>query len=177
MKRNRIFGFIFLLAGGLLLTTCQKEKFNLDRLSDEVEIHPQIVAPLIFGSMTMTDITELFDSVDYIGEFEGNLIYFAYSDTVVSVVAGDELSFLKWMRWKSTWIRIRILISWLPVPVGDTANIDTRVKIMEFEMVGDNRLDEVLVKGGSIELRLDSTFKHSGKLTISSNEIWDQFGE
>lgn len=176
MKRNRIFGFLFLLAGGLLLTTCQKEKYNLDRLSNEVEIQPQIVAPLIFGSMTMTDITELFDSVDYIGEFEDNLIYFAYSDTVVSVVAGDVLVLPEMDAVEVYLDSDSDFDIWLPVPVGDTANIDTRVKIMEFEMVGDNRLDEVLVKGGSVELRLTSTFKHSGKLTISSNEIWDQFG-
>ncbi len=176
MKRNRIFGFIFLLAGVFLLTTCHKEAFDLNRLSDEVEIDPQLVAPLIYGSVTMSDITEMFDSVEYIGEFEDSLIYFAYSDTIVSVVAGEVLVMPEMDAVEVYLDSDSDFDIWLSVPVGDTAKIDTRVKIMDFAMQGDNRLDEVLVKGGNVELRLTSTFRHSGQLTISSNEIWDQFG-
>ncbi|MFH0757764.1 MAG: hypothetical protein V2B15_10795 [Bacteroidota bacterium] len=176
MKRNHNYGVIFLLAGSLLLTTCHKEAFDLNRLSDEVEINPQLVAPLIHGLVTMSDITEMFDSIEYIGEFDDSLIYFAYTDTIVSVVAGEVLEMPEMDAVEVYLDSDSDFDIWLSVPVGDTANIDTRVKIMDFAMAGDNRLDEVLVKGGTVELRLTSTFRHSGQLTISSNEIWDPFG-
>ena len=46
MKRQLYYGIIFLLAGGMLLTTCNKDYFDLDKLSDEIELEPELVAPL-----------------------------------------------------------------------------------------------------------------------------------
>ena len=69
--------------GILTVSTCQREMFELDRLSTEVELEPQLVAPLIHGSLSMTDVTELFEDIEYIDQFPDSLIYFAYSDTVV----------------------------------------------------------------------------------------------
>ena len=55
------------LVGALLLGSCQKEQFQLDRLSDEVEIQTDLVAPLIYGSMGMGEIVAEFDSSGYVG--------------------------------------------------------------------------------------------------------------
>ena len=66
--------------------SCQKEQFQLDKLSDEIEIHTDLVAPLIFGSMGMSEIVAQFDSSGYVGEFDDGLIYLTYTDTVVDVM-------------------------------------------------------------------------------------------
>ena len=126
MKRIFNNGIIFLLAGGFLLTTCHKDNFDLDRLSDEIEVQPELVAPLIYGTMTMSDITELFDTVEYIGEFEDGLIYLAYSDTLASVSAEEDvdlpdLETTEFYLESDTDIPIM-----LPVPVDDTFFLDTR---------------------------------------------------
>ena len=76
-----------LLAGGLLLTTCNKEYFELDRLSDEIELEPSLVAPLIYGSLTLQDIVERIDSTGYTHVDDEGLIYIVYEDTAYSVRA------------------------------------------------------------------------------------------
>jgi hypothetical protein len=65
--------FLSILLVGILAVgfqlSCQRDLYDLEKLSTEVEVEPQLVAPLIYGSVTMSDITELFDSIEYIGEF------------------------------------------------------------------------------------------------------------
>ncbi len=86
MIRHRFLGFLLLIGGGLLLTSCHKEYFKTDRLSDEVEIEPGIVAPLIYGSMTMENIAEVIDPSDYtVVEEDGLTYYLVYGDTIYSV--------------------------------------------------------------------------------------------
>jgi hypothetical protein len=176
MKRTLLYGIIFPLVGGFLLTTCQKN-FDPDRLSDEIEIQPQLVAPLLYGSMTMSDITELFDTVEYIGEFEDGLIYLAYSDTLVSVSAEEDvdlpdLETTEFYLESDTDIPIM-----LPVPVDDTFFLDTRSRLINFQLQGDDRLDHILIKDGFVSIDLESTFLHEGVLTVSSQQIRDQFGQ
>ena len=66
--------------------SCQKDQFQLDKLSDEIEIQTDLVAPLIYGSMGMGEIVAEFDSSGYVGEFEDGLIYLTYADTIVDVL-------------------------------------------------------------------------------------------
>jgi hypothetical protein len=86
MKRQLNYGFIFLLVGGFLLTTCHKDQFEMDRLSTEIELEPSIVAPLIYGSFDMSDLVEVMDSADYTLEDEDGVpFYLVYTDTIFSV--------------------------------------------------------------------------------------------
>ena len=177
MKRIFKNGIIFLLAGGFLLTTCHKDNFDLDRLSNEIEVQPELVAPLIYGTMTMSDITELFDTVEYIGEFEDGLIYLAYSDTLVSVSAEEDvdlpdLETTEFYLESDTDIPIM-----LPVPVDDTFFLARRSRLIDFQLQGDDRLDDILIKDGFVSVDLESTFLHEGILTVSSQQIRDQFGQ
>ena len=177
MKRQLFYGFIFLLAGGFLLTMCHLDQFELDRLSDEIEVHPELVAPLIYGSLTMLDITELFDSVDYIGEFDDGLIYLAYSDTLVSVSA-DTAIVLPDLETSEFYLDTDTDVPVdLPVPVGDTFVLDTRTNLIDFVLQGNDRLDHILVKNGSLTIDLESSFQHEGILTVSSQQIRDKSGQ
>ena len=70
MRKIIIYCTMFMMAGGLFLHSCHKEQFQLNKLSDEMEIHTDLVAPLIYGSMGMGEIVAEFDSSGYVGEFE-----------------------------------------------------------------------------------------------------------
>ena len=86
MRRHLNYGLFILLFGGIMLTTCNREYFELDRLSDEIELEPGMVAPLIYGSFDMSDIAEVIDSTDYTLEDEdGEPFYLVYTDTIFSV--------------------------------------------------------------------------------------------
>ena len=54
MNRLQKISWIFLL---LLIigTACNKEYFDMDKLSKEIELQPALVAPLVFGRVTMED--------------------------------------------------------------------------------------------------------------------------
>jgi hypothetical protein len=175
MKRIQLYGFIILLAAGFFLTTCQQELSQYDRISTEIEIEPQLVAPLIYGSVTMSEITELFDSVEYIGEFEDNLIYFAYSDTLISVSADTAMALQDTIQSEVIYLESDSDVI-LPIAPGDTADPIMRTTELEIILDGDNRLDELLIKGGSIGIDITSTFRHKGILKISSQQILDDSG-
>ena len=80
MKR---FTIAMLLTGGLLITSCIQDNFNLDVLSDEMETEPTLVLPLIYGFFDMDDLVEVIDSGDYSLEDEdGERYYLVYPDTI-----------------------------------------------------------------------------------------------
>jgi hypothetical protein len=86
MKQQILFGILFLLAVSFVFTTCHKEYFELDRLSSQNELEPSLVAPLMYGSVTMEDLVEFLDSTDYSLEDEAGLAYYLiYADTIYSV--------------------------------------------------------------------------------------------
>ena len=170
---KRFFNIIFLfVVGNFLLTQCNKENFDLDRLSTEVELESELVAPLIYGSMSMHDITALFDSVSYIKEDPEGLIILVYGDTLVSVAA-DTMD-LPDLETSELYLEADVDVpEWIPV---DTLELPRRSKVIDFVLQGDDRLDEVYIKGGDLVLSLQSSFKHTGALTVSSEQILDQEG-
>jgi len=170
MKRHLLYGIIFLLAGGLMLTTCYKDHYDLDRLSDEIELQLQLVAPLIYSSMSMDDIVERVDSQGYANEFDDGFIYLVYSDTAFSMRA-DTMVDIPDQFYTEYYIDSDIDIPiWIGSEVGDTVPFYKSEKF-EFEMEGNDRVDSILIKGGQIVIDVSSSFRHAGILTISSSQI------
>lgn len=159
-----------MLACGIILTTCNKEYFDLDRLSDEIELEPRLVAPLAYGSMSIRDLVELFDSSGYIDEFEDGLLYLAYSDTPFSVKADTAFEVPDKLV-TETYIDSDIQTpEWLGAAVGDTVSF-YKSELFELDFDGDDRVDSILIKGGEIVIDVTSSFEHMGILTISSPQI------
>jgi hypothetical protein len=172
MKRHLFYGIIFLLAGGIILTTCNKEYFEFDRLSDEIELQPDLVAPLIHGSMSVQDLVEMFDSSGYAHEFDDGLIYLAYSDTLIEIMADTVVEVPDHLVTEA-YINLDIDIPvWIGSAVGDTIPF-YKSELFSFTLEGNDRMDSVLVKGGEIILDVVSSFEHTGLLTISSSQILD----
>lgn len=176
MGKKLIYYTIFVIAGGLLLHSCNKEQFQLEKLSDEMEIHTDLVAPLIFGSMGMGEIVAEFDSSGYVGEFEDGLIYLTYADTIVDVKV-DTLDLV--VDGLYTEIYFDTEISGDPEFIGSAPG-DTlhfiKSKLFGVETKGNNRLDSIVFKGGELLTEVVSTFQHTGFLTISSPYIRDADG-
>ena len=173
MRQTFFYGKIFLMVGGLFLTSCHKEYFQLDRLSDEMEIRTDVVAPLIHGSMYMGDIVSLFDSAGYVGEFEDGLIYLAYTDTLVEVMV-DTLDLVIDGLYQEIYFAPEIGDNPIFIGsfIGDTIHFK-KSKYFSFKAEGDSRVDSIVFKGGEMLTEIESTFLHSGLLTISSEYIRD----
>ena len=176
MRNSFINCAIFLMAAGLLLDSCQKEQFQLDKLSDEIEIETGLVAPLIYGSMGMGELVEEFDSSGYVGAFEDGLVYLAYSDTVADVIV-DSLDLLVDGLYTQIYFDTEIGSDpfWISSSIGDTVHF-VKSKFFGFEMEGESRLDSIIFKGGDLLTEIVSTFQHAGFLTISSPYILDPGG-
>jgi hypothetical protein len=167
---------ILLLTGGALFTACHTEYFELERLSDEVEINPGLAAPLAHGTLTLGDIVTEFDSMGVARVDDDGLIYFVYDDTAYSVRA-DTIVDIPDKFVNEYYIDSDINTPlWLTTPVGDTAHF-FKSEIFSFELDGNDRVDSILVKGGEIVIDVISSFEHTGVLTISSSQIYNPAGD
>jgi len=163
------------IAGALLITGCQKEHFDLKKLSDEVEIHPELVAPLFYGSLNIGDIVEYVDSTGYAHEFDDGLIYLAYSDTVVNVMADSMLEIPNAV-YTETFLAPDVDIpEFIESEPGDIVHI-LKSKFIAIVLEGDDRVDSMRIKGGEILIEIMSSFKHNGYVNISSDQILDSRG-
>ncbi len=174
MVRRFLTGLLILIFSGLLLTTCYMEYFDLGKLSNEVELQGELLAPLLYGSMDMGDLATLLDSSEYIKEDGEGLLYLAYADTLLKVMADTAVDIPDKL---VTEVYIESDITgvpeWIGSGTGDTIPF-YKSELQSFELDGDDRLDSVLVKGGNIVIEVTSSFMHAGVLTISSSEILDR---
>jgi len=177
MRRRRLkYGFLGLLLMTVVINSCHKEYFQLDKLSDDMEIRPHLVAPLIQGSVSMGDIVELFDSASYLGEFADGLIYLAYSDTFVNLRA-DELDLLIDNYYSEFYLSPEIGADpvFLGSGIGDTVHF-LKSTYYSLDIEGESRLDSIIFQGGDMEIEVSSAFMHRGLITISSENIRDPDG-
>ena len=176
MRRILKFGFWGLLVMTLVITSCHKEYFQLDKLSDEMEIRPHLVAPLIHGSVSMGDIVSEFDSSGYAGEFADGLIYLAYSDTLVNLSV-DTLNLVVDNYYDEIYFSPEIGTDpiFIGSGIGDTVHF-LKSKYYSVDIEGESRLDSVIFKGGDMQIEVASTFRHRGVLTFSSEFIHDPGG-
>ncbi|MDF1573900.1 MAG: hypothetical protein P1P86_01740 [Bacteroidales bacterium] len=174
--KTLINGLKFLLPGVLFLTACQEEYFQLEKLSDEIEIETDLVAPLIRGSMNLGDLVARLDSSGYSGEFEDGLIYLSYSDTLTEVMI-DTLDLMVDGFYSEFYLDLEIGDDpiYIGSSIGDTVHF-RKSKFFGFKTTGESRLDSVLFKGGELETVMESSFRHTGFLTISSDYIKDSDG-
>ena len=167
---------LILMTGALLMTECQKEHFDLSKLSDEVEIQPKLVAPLFYGSLNIGDIVEYIDSTGYAYEFDDGLIYLAYSDTMVNVMADSMVEIPNAVYTESFLAPDVNIPEFIEIGPGDIVHF-LKSKFIAIQLEGDDRVDSMRVKGGEILFELMSTFKHNGYVNISSEQIIDPRGE
>lgn len=176
MRRRRNLGFMVLLVMTSVITSCHKEYFQLDKLSDEMEIQPHLVAPLIHGSMSMGDIVSLFDSADYVGEFDDGLIYLSYSDTLVDLRV-DTMDLLLNSYYNEDYLSPEISTDpiFIASGIGDTVHFLKSI-YYSIQTEGESRLDSIFFQGGEMLIEVASAFRHRGLMTISSSDIRDPGG-
>jgi hypothetical protein len=175
MRRQKYAVWIVLWLMGLLFASCQKEYFQFDRLSGEKEIRPHVLAPLIHGSMYMSDLVERFDSVG-LGEFEDGLIYLAWDDTLANLRI-DTMDLVLATYLNEIYLDPEVGTDpvFLSSGVGDTVHFLKSI-YYSMEIEGDSRLDSIFFKEGLMQIEVTSTFMHRGVLTISSQNIFDPAG-
>jgi len=138
-----------------------------------MEIETDLVAPLIYGSLSIDDLVAWFDSTGYVNEFDDGLVYLSYADTMVDIMV-DTLDLVIDGLYTEIYYDAEVGSDpiFISSNVGDTVHF-RKSKFFGIKTKGNNRLDSIVFKGGELLTELESAFLHSGYLIISSPYILD----
>ncbi|MFP4023639.1 MAG: hypothetical protein ACLFVR_03855 [Thiohalospira sp.] len=168
LKHLGIFKLVIVLIIVFLFSRCMHDEYEFDKLSDEMELNMGLLTPLAYGSLTLNDIINEFDSTSYINADEEGLLFITYEDSLFSFLA-DELIDIPDQNFPEYFIEsdddIPPYASW-----GDTIVVE-RTECYEFNFSNNEDSDSIYINTANLNLQINSTFQHSGKLIISSNYI------
>ncbi len=153
----------------MVFASCMNDEWKADKYDFTVRWEPGFEGPLVYGNLSIEDMLTKFDTSGYLTQDSTNFLYFIF-DTSETIYADDYIDvpdqdFLQVFFQSPTDIPGSTLGN-----IGDTITFN-EVKGFEWERTGDERLDSVHLKGGEIVIYVTSTIKHSGILTIYSDQI------
>lgn len=161
---------IFFLTITVLLASCLPDYFDFNKISDEIEISPGIAAPIVYGSLTMSDLLQEFDETGYVQKFDDSLLYITYSEELLSYPASEVVNIPD-----QTFLQFFIssdvdIPAWALSGIGETVTF-TKEKSGEFVFTNNERIDSIRLKTTTLTINVSSSFKHTGVLTIYSDNI------
>jgi len=153
----------------LAFISCVNDEWMADKYDLTVQWEPVFEGPLIYGDLSIEDMLTRFDTSGYLIEDSTHFLYFIF-DTSETVYANEYLDISN-----QRFIQV-FFQSEVDIPGSSLGNIgdDTtfvQTKNYEFARMGDERLDSIRMKGGEIVIYVTSTIKHTGTLTIYSDQI------
>jgi hypothetical protein len=169
MSFKRILPYFVILIFLLAFVSCMNDEWMADKYDLTVRWEPGFEGPLVYGDLSIEDMLTKFDTSGYLIEDSTNFLYFIF-DTSETVYADDYVDIPN-----QEFIEI-FFQSPVDIPndslgnIGDTINYK-KVESFAWERSGDERLDSVHMKGGEIVIDVKSTIKHTGILTIYSDQI------
>ena len=153
------------------LTSCFDSNYDFNNISDEVELTPGISIPVAFGSLKLDDILNEIDTGDFVKQFaEDSLLYVTYSTNLFSYKASEVID-VPDQNFLQLFIGADIAATTiLPVPVGESITF-SKNKDGEFVFSNGEKIDSINMKSVRMFIDVTSSFHHTGKLIISSNNV------
>ncbi len=153
----------------IVFVSCMNDEWMADKYDFTVRWEPGFEGPLVFGNLSIEDMLTKFDTSGYLIEDSTNFLYFIF-DTSETVYADDYID-IPDQDFLQVFFQTPVDIPGSSLGnIGDTITF-MEVKNFEWERTGDERLDSVHMKGGEIVIFVTSTIKHTGILTIYSDQI------
>jgi hypothetical protein len=157
---------LFLL---LAIISCMNDEWMADKYDFTVRWEPGIGGPLVYGDLSIEDMLTRFDTSGYLIEDSTRFLYFVF-DTSETVYADDYIDIPNQEFQQVFFQADSTTPGWTLGNIGDTVNF-RQDKSFEWERTGDERLDSAHMKGGEIVIFVSSTIRHTGILTIYSDQI------
>jgi len=147
-----------------------QDEYDLDKLSDEMEINMGLLTPLAYGSLSLNDIISEFDSTSYIDTDQEGLFYITYEDSLLSLRAEDLLDvpdqdFFEYFIESD--VDVPPYINW-----GDSIVIE-REELFTFDFNNNEQLDSIILETANLTIDINSSFRHDGNVILSSPNIRD----
>ncbi len=174
LRRSGIYKILIALLIIFSFYQCMHDEFELDQLSDEMEINMGLLTPLAYGTLSLNDIISQFDSTSYINTDEEGLLYITYEDSLLSFIAEDLLEvpdqdFFEYFIESD--YDFPAYIDW-----GDSVVIN-REELFAFSFSNNEKLDSIILETGNMNLNINSSFEHTGKVILTSQFIRDSQGK
>ncbi len=168
LKFVRILNLIIPVFIIFLFSQCMHDEYDFSKLDDEMEITAGVLAPVAYGSLTLSDIISEFDSSSFISTNADGLLLITYEDSLFSYVA-DELLEIPSQDFIEFFIESDFTIpsGW---GVGQPINLD-RTKDFPFSFANGEQLDSLILDEGSMVFDITSEFQHTGEITITCPNI------
>lgn len=162
---------ILILGSVVFLPSCLNPDWDFDRISDEIVLSPGVAAPIAFGSLELGDMINEVDITNSIEENANGLLYITYAEGLYSFPANEIIeipnqTFLEFFIESD----IALAPQWTGSDVGDTVSFH-KDKSGVFVFENDEKIDSINVKTMDLVIDVRSTFKHTGILTITSDNI------
>lgn len=177
MKQYRLKYFITGMLIFLFISSCEEymKQFDME-LDTEVELHPSLAAPLVYGSFSLIDLLMSIDTTGLVELTEDSLMYLYYTDTAYSI-EGSELIPLPNQITHETYLDSEIDIpAWGDLAIGEALPF-YKQEYMDFQIMPGDQIDSLILREGFLSVHVTSEFRHEGILTISSPKIKDINGD
>ncbi|MFC2116200.1 hypothetical protein ACFLTU_06975 [Bacteroidota bacterium] len=166
MSLQRFLPYVLILSLVLAAISCNDEWLGAE-YDTTIQWEGGFEGPLIFGSLNLKDLLTDYDKSNYIEENDSGLLYVSYSiDTVLLAPAMLEIPDQEFIQ---MYFRFEAVpgaaIDLIPMPIEQP-------KEYKFELPGDARIDSVNIKAGEMRIRVMSSIRHEGTLTISSDDVF-----
>jgi hypothetical protein len=153
----------------MVFASCMNDEWKADKYDFTVRWEPGFEGPIAWGDLSIEDMLTRFDTSGYLIEDSTSFLYFIF-DTSETIYADDYVDIPD-----QDFIEI-FFQSPVDIPGASLGNIGDTIKFKQkdsfaWERSGDERLDSVHMKGGEIVIYVTSTIKHTGILTIYSDQI------
>ncbi len=170
-RRGKYILIIFISVLLIAVQSCVDDKYDLSKISDEIEINPGLAAPVARGSLSLDDIVNEISS-ENMGKFpDDSLLYITFTDTFKSYLASDVIDIPD-----QTFVQlyidsdINLNPEWTGSGIGDTIQF-SKQKNGEFTVSHNEKIDSIKLKTTTLQIHVSSTFKHRGIVNIFTNSI------
>ena len=146
------------------ISSCIKDKMDLNKVSSSISWNPKLVVPLAYGSLSLKDIVESRDSGGLIKAYSDGLLYLAYRNSLLPSEMKKASSLISIPDQSFPVTYAQNLFSLL-VPGSNTISL-RQSQTYTLKVNNSEELDSIFFKGGNLELAIQSTFHFTGTAKI-----------
>ena len=167
----RIFTFLLTSAFMIFTYSCLDPEWDFEKFSDEVVLTPGVAAPIAYGSLSLDQVLNKIDGTNYVKRFDDSLLYISYANRLFSYPANEVVEIPN-QTFLEFFIESDVALSpeWISAGLNDTVRFH-KEKNGEFEFANNERIDSMHIKTMDMVINVQSSFKHTGVLTITSENI------
>jgi hypothetical protein len=156
----------------VMLTSCFDSAYDINNISNEIELTPGVALPLAHGSLSIDDLLSQLDSTNIINTDPDSLLYIYYSADLFSYKATEVIKIDTNQNFPKFSIKPTIPAPFvIPGAIGDTVReitvpiIGTKIPLafdqnLEFAFENGERIDSVVMNNINMHINVKSTFQN-----------------